>query len=105
VTDVLVADVPANARYEARVDGELAGTIVYQLEPGLLTMMHTEVSPGWEGKNVGSRLVRGALDDARARGLQVRPLCPFVAAWLRRHSDYGDLVVESLVAEPPPPSA
>lgn len=105
MTDVLVADAPANARYEARVDGELAGTIVYQLEPGLLTMMHTEVSPGWEGKNVGSQLVRGALDDARARGLQVRPLCPFVVAWLRRHPDYGDLVITSPVAESSQPSA
>jgi predicted GNAT family acetyltransferase len=41
---------------------------------------------------VGSQLVRGALDDLRARGLRVVPLCPFVAAYLRRHPEDADLV-------------
>jgi uncharacterized protein len=36
--------------------------------------------------------VRGALDDMRARGLKVAPVCPFVAAYIRRHPEYADLV-------------
>jgi predicted GNAT family acetyltransferase len=55
-------------------------------------MVHTEVEPEWEGRGVGSELVRGALDDVRARGLKVRPLCPFVRAFIERHSEYLDLV-------------
>jgi predicted GNAT family acetyltransferase len=45
-----------------------------------------------EGTGVGSQLVRGALDDLRVRGLRLVPLCPFVAAYVRRHPEYADLV-------------
>ena len=76
------------------MDGsEVAGFIAYRRGEGVLTLVHTDVDPRWEGKGVGSELVRGALDDLRARGLKVRPLCPFVAAYIRRHPEYNDLVV------------
>jgi predicted GNAT family acetyltransferase len=55
-------------------------------------LVHTEVAPSAEGAGVGSRLVRGALDDVRARGLRVAPLCPFVREYIRRHPEYADLV-------------
>jgi predicted GNAT family acetyltransferase len=43
------------------------------------------------GRGIGSRLVRGVLDIARAEGLKVRPLCPFVAAYIDKHPEYADL--------------
>lgn len=55
-------------------------------------MVHTDVDPKWEGHGAGSALVQGALDDVRARGLKVRPVCPFVAAYIRRHPDYEEIV-------------
>jgi predicted GNAT family acetyltransferase len=36
----------------------------------------------------------GALADLRGRGLKIVPICPFVRAYLQRHPEYGDLVVE-----------
>jgi predicted GNAT family acetyltransferase len=57
-------------------------------------LVHTEVEPRAEGTGLGSQLVTEALDDIRARGLRVVPLCPFVAAYIRRHPDYADLVVK-----------
>ena len=87
-----VSDNPDESRYEIH-DGEtLAGSIVYRRGEDVVTMVHTEVDPAFEGQGVGSELVRGALDDVRAKGLHVKPLCPFVAAWIRRHPDYADLV-------------
>jgi uncharacterized protein len=56
-------------------------------------MVHTEIEPEWEGRGFGSTLAAGALDDVRVRGLKVRPLCPFVVAYIRRHPEYADLVV------------
>lgn len=53
---------------------------------------HTEVGDDFEGRGVGSALVRGALDDVRRNGLSVQPLCPFVKSWIQRHPGYGDLV-------------
>jgi predicted GNAT family acetyltransferase len=88
-----VADRPDELRYEILDDdGELAGFVLYRREPGVIDLVHTDVDPKWEGKGVGAALVRGALDDLRARGLKVRPTCPFVRAYLSRHPEYGDLV-------------
>jgi predicted GNAT family acetyltransferase len=88
-----VADRPDELRYEILDDdGELAGFVLYRREPGVIDLVHTDVDPRWEGRGVGAALVRGALDDLRARGLKVRPTCPFVRAYLSRHPEYGDLV-------------
>jgi predicted GNAT family acetyltransferase len=87
-----VTDRPNELRYEIEEDGEVAGFLMYRIEPGVLELVHTDVDPKWEGKGVGAALVKGALDDVRARGLKVRPYCPFVAAYIRRHPEYEDLV-------------
>lgn len=90
--DIVVTDAPEASRYEAHAADRLAGFARYRLSPGRITFIHTEVDPAFEGGGVGSRLARHALDDARARGLAVRPLCPFIAAYIRHHPEYADLV-------------
>jgi predicted GNAT family acetyltransferase len=76
-------------------DGNLAGFAQYRSRPGLIAFIHTEVDEAHEGEGLGSKLVAYALDDARARGLEVLPFCPFVNAFLQRHPEYVDLVPES----------
>jgi uncharacterized protein len=88
--DLKVSDNPDELRYELHADGELAGHIRYRRLPGAVALVHTEVDP--RRKGLGSELVRGALDDLRARGLNVVPVCPFVGAYIRRHPEYADLV-------------
>jgi predicted GNAT family acetyltransferase len=90
--DVQLVDNPAELRYELEVDGTLAGILRYRTEPGLVVLVHTDVDPAFEGRGLGGRLVAGALDDIRARGLRVVPHCPFAAAYIRRHPEYADLV-------------
>lgn len=87
---------PERERYEVNVDGQLAGFATYQPRPEGVALVHTQVLPQFGGKGVGSRLVRGALDDIRAQGKMAVPLCPFVTDVIRRHPDYADLVVERL---------
>ena len=89
--DISVRDNPEEGRFEARVDDQLAIS-AYRLSSGVLIFTHTEVPEGLEGRGVGSAIVRGALDQAREKGYQVAPMCPFVASWIRRHRDYEDLV-------------
>jgi predicted GNAT family acetyltransferase len=90
--ELVVIDASEAARYEARAGDRLLGFVEYRLAPGVITFIHTEVLPGSEGGGVGSRLARAVLDDARTRGLRVRPWCPFIAAYIRRHPEYGDLL-------------
>ncbi len=87
-----IVDVPERHRYEARIDGEVAGHLRYALDDGVITLIHTEASPEFEGQGVGSSLAQGALDDARRRGLRVVAKCEFVADWIDKHPDYADLV-------------
>lgn len=92
MSELVVRNNPGELRYEALRDDRLVGLVRYRLEPGVVVLVHTEVDEAVEGTGVGSQLVRGALDDLRARGLRLVPLCPFVAAYLRRHPEYADLV-------------
>jgi predicted GNAT family acetyltransferase len=55
-------------------------------------LIHTEVDERFEGHGLGGRLVSGALDDVRARGLHAAPLCPFVATYVQEHPEYAQLV-------------
>jgi predicted GNAT family acetyltransferase len=87
-----VVDNPSELRYELWSGGTLGGLIRYTREDDVVTMVHTEIEPAFEGEGFGSALVSGALDDVRARGKRVRPLCPFVAAYVKRHPEYADLV-------------
>jgi predicted GNAT family acetyltransferase len=89
---IVVVDAPERKRFEASVDGEPAGFLVYRLRPGLLALIHTEVETRFEGRGLGGRLARFALDQARERGLAVLPFCPFVNDWMKRHREYVELV-------------
>ena len=86
---------PDEERYEARVGDELAGFTAYRERPGLIAFMHTAVDPRFEGQGVGGTLVAGALEDARARDLEVLPFCPFVNSYIQRHRELAALVPES----------
>jgi hypothetical protein len=90
--DLTVRDNAAELRYEVLGEGRVVGEILYRKRGDRMVLLHTEVLPSAEGSGLGSRLVGGALDDIRARGLSVVPLCPFVAAYIQRHPEYGDLV-------------
>jgi uncharacterized protein len=94
--DIVVTDVPEQDRFEARIDGDLAGYAEYMTTDVLIVFTHTEVVPSFEGKGVGGALVRAALDTVRAGGKRkVLPLCPFVKAWIGKHPDYFDLVYDA----------
>ena len=91
--DISVIHNAEDARYEARLDGMLAGYVAYRVDGSTIVMTHTEVDPAREGQGIGSTLVSSALDDVRGRGLRVRPLCSFVRGYIERHPAYQDLVV------------
>ena len=84
-------------RYEARMDGELAGFLEYRLAGTRRILIHTEVLPAFGGRGIGAALARHVLDEALAAGASVTPKCPFVRAWLERHPEYAPIVTP----EPP----
>jgi predicted GNAT family acetyltransferase len=94
--NIAVQDNPGKSRYELVLNERVVGEILYRLEPDHVVLLHTEVLPSVKGEGLGAQLVAGALDDVRARGLHVVPVCPFVRSYIRRHPDYADLVVREV---------
>lgn len=93
MTHATVTDNPDESRYEAHVDGELAGFAEYVMRDDVVVFPHTEVDSAFEGKGVASALARHALDDVRATGERtVVPECPFFKGWIEKHPDYRALV-------------
>jgi len=78
-------------RFELMVDGHLAAAY-YKLDGNVITFVHTEVPPELGGRGVGSKLVRGALDQVRTAGMTVIADCPFVKAWIGKHDEYKNLL-------------
>ncbi len=89
--DNAVSNNPAYHRYELKVDGHIAATY-HKIADGVITFTHTEVPPELGGKGIGSRLIKGALDQVRADGLKVIAQCAFVEAYIERHPEYADLL-------------
>jgi len=89
--DPEIRDNPSRHRYELEVDGVTA-CVLYRRKPGVITFVHTEVPKALAGKGIGSRLARHVLETARAEGLKVAPVCPFIATWMKRHPEYDDLL-------------
>lgn len=91
-----VRDAPERSRYELHVkhsaDGTLlAGVEEYSRDGDVVSFLHTEIYPQFEGEGLASILVRAALDDLRARGLHVRAVCSYVVAFIAKHPEYQDL--------------
>lgn len=82
---------PSEKRYELVVEGHVAAAY-YTLSNGVMTFVHTEVPKELEGRGIGSKLIKGALDQVRANGLKVVAQCPFVKAYIGKHADYADLL-------------
>ena len=97
--DIRVVDAPERARFEIRVDGEIAGFTEYRRRPGLIAFIHTLIDPRFEGQGLASELVRTVLSEARSHRLSVLPFCPFVRAYIADHTEYLDLVPEKMRAQ------
>ena len=81
-----VHDNPALNRFELPIDGETA-ILVYERAENSIRLLHTEVPEAFRGRGFGEALVRDVLDRARAEGLRVVPVCPFVRAYLKKYPE------------------
>ncbi|AKU14652.1 GNAT family N-acetyltransferase [Luteipulveratus mongoliensis] len=90
--NVAVAKGSAGDRYEISVGDSVAGFAQYVDHSGQRIFFHTVVDDAYAGQGLASKLVTFALDDTRTEGLRVVPVCPYVAAFVKKHQEYGDIV-------------
>ena len=89
--ELTVVDNQGENRFEIRIGDELA-FLTYRRDGDAIAYTHTEVPPSLEGRGIAAKLATHALDYARANKLEVVPLCPYVAEYIKRHPAYEDLV-------------
>jgi predicted GNAT family acetyltransferase len=91
-TGVEVRDNPKLHRFEADLGNSRYAVAVYNLLSGKIMFTHTEVPEAFEGRGIGTALIRAGLHAARERGLQVIPTCPFFARYIQQHPEEQDLL-------------
>ncbi len=87
--DFAIANNPGERRWEATIDGDVVAFAEYRTGPGRVIFTHTVVGPEYEGRGIGSRLAKTALDDAVARDLRITIYCPFIRSYVERHTEYA----------------
>lgn len=93
MAEVEIRNVPERGRYEARVDGKLAGYSDYQLSDTVISFTHARVFPAYGHQGIATRMARISLDDARADGSRiVRAVCPFYVWFIETYPEYADLL-------------
>jgi uncharacterized protein len=91
-TEPEVVDTPEASRYELRLGDRVIGFAAYRRRNDRIVFIHTEVDESYEGRGLGNRLAKAALEDAHEKALVVVPLCPFIARYIQQHPEYQELV-------------
>ena len=78
-------------RYEMCEQGELSYA-TYRRDGQRLYIDYVESSPALRGTGAAGRLMAALSADAKAKGLNITPICGYAAAWLRRSPLYRDLL-------------
>ena len=84
---------PVARRFYTLVEGSEAEVTYHYDGEAVLVINHTGVPRPIEGRGIASELVRSVFEFARGANLKVRPACSYAAAWVRRHTQYADIIV------------
>lgn len=82
---------PDQQRFQWIENGILC-VLEYELSNNTMTIIHTGVPQAVGGRGIAADLTMHALDTARSQGWLVRPLCSYADAYIRRHTEYADLL-------------
>jgi uncharacterized protein len=84
----------AKKRFELEVEGKTAFIEYILTNDNSMFLTHTEVPAALEGKGVGSAIVSKTLEYIKEKGYTLAPLCPFVAAYVKRHPDWKSILAK-----------
>jgi uncharacterized protein len=79
-------------RYTIAVEGNQIGKAEFLDRGEKRVFTHTEVDKNYEGRGLATILIGEALQNTRDAGLRIKALCPMVAAYLKKHDEYSDIV-------------
>ncbi|MDR6758916.1 putative GNAT family acetyltransferase [Mycoplana sp. BE70] len=90
--DIHSTESSSHGRYSVTVDGHEAEMTYSRTSAKLIIIDHTGVPDALRGRGVGQALALHAVEQARAGGWKIMPLCPFFRAQAMRHPEWSDVV-------------
>ena len=90
LSKVEVVHNPAQKRFEMQLGDQIA-MVKYILGSSEIIFTHTEVPQAFEGQGLASKIAKVAVEYAKAQGLRIRPLCPYMSAYIKRHPEYHSI--------------
>ncbi|HPE82496.1 MAG: N-acetyltransferase [Aequorivita sp.] len=90
---MLVIDNKEMNRFEAEIDGYKA-IIEYSVQPGILSLNHTEVPKELSGQGVASEMTEKVLLQIELRGLKVIAACPYTKKYIGKHPEWKSILAD-----------
>ncbi len=81
---------PAQKRFEIQIGDQIA-MVKYILGSSEIIFTHTEVPEAFEGHGVAGKMAKVAVEYAKAQGLRIRPMCPYIAEYIKQHAEYQSI--------------
>lgn len=77
-------------KFELHIEDEIAFIEYIQTRNNIIYLTHTEVPRTLEGNGLGAIIVFKTLEYIKENGYKMAPLCPFIAAYLKRNPGKAD---------------
>lgn len=83
---------PGGGVYTIAVEGSpRPAELTWQDRGGVRVVDHTFTPPEARGQGLAGKLVQAIVDDARAQGFKIAPLCPYVVNTFGKHPEWKDV--------------
>lgn len=89
--NVTMRDDTSSSRFELHVDGERVSHADYRIDGDVVTIRHVETDRAHRGNGYAEQLMASVIVSIRSNGQEIRPVCPFAVAYVRKHPDTHDL--------------
>jgi uncharacterized protein len=81
----------ADGKYTIAVDGHTVGLAAVADRGNQRVFYHTQVDKRFGGRGLATIVVGAALEATRADGKRIVAVCPMVAAFLKKHTEFRDI--------------
>lgn len=82
---------PENTRTAAYYDDKEVGECTYREEDNTWFAEHTFVNPDYSGRGIAKQLVEKLVEQARAKGKKIVPICSYVVREFEKNPEYADV--------------
>ena len=70
------------------------GYITFKLDKSTLIILHTFVSPLFQGQGMAKILIEKVINYAKEQKFMIKPVCSYSVSYFEKHPEYLDIIVK-----------